>query len=109
MIDFLLRHNYTHVLLPPSQNLSLDYVFGYRGFDTRQNVCVGPDGGVVFHAAGVGVVYNTLTRAQSFYLEHTDDILCLSMCRNNKMAHIVATGRTLHLYVRTCPIVGIWC
>ncbi len=55
-----------------------------------------PDVGVVFHAAGAGIVYDPLTRTQSFYLEHTDDIICLSMCRNKKMAHIVATGSCYH-------------
>ena len=75
------------------QDLTLDYVFGYRGFDTRQNVQLAPDGGVVYHAAGAGVVLNPLTKTQSFYLEHNDDIICLALCRNPKLAHVVATGK----------------
>ena len=74
----------------------LDYVFGYRGFDTRQNVHIGGDGSVVYHAAGAGVVFDPLTKTQSFYLEHNDDIICLALCRNPKLAHVVATGRLQH-------------
>ena len=67
-------------------------MFGYRGFDTRQNVHLTPDGSVVYHAAAAGVVFNPLTKTQSFYLEHNDDIICLALCRNPKLGHIVATG-----------------
>ena len=52
-----------------------------------------PDGSVVYHAAGAGVVFNPLTKTQSFYLEHNDDIVCLTLCRNPKLGHVVATGR----------------
>ena len=75
-----------------SQDLSLDYIFGYRGFDTRQNVHLTPDGSVLYHAAGAGVVYNPLTKMQSFYLEHNDDIMSLCLCRNPKLSQVVATG-----------------
>ena len=48
---------------------------------------------MLYHAAGAGVVLDTLTKTQSFYLEHTDDIICLAVSRNPKVTHIVATGR----------------
>ena len=72
----------------------LDYVFGYRCFDTRQNVFMTADDSVVYHAAGAGVVYNPLTKSQSFYLEHNDDIVSLSLCRHQKLQHVVATGKS---------------
>ena len=75
-----------------SQDLSLDYIFGYRGFDTRQNLFLTQDGSALYHAAGAGVVYNPLTKTQSFYLEHNDDIISLSLCRNQKLSQVVATG-----------------
>lgn len=77
------------------QDLSLDYIFGYRGFDTRHNLLYSSDGLIVYPAAGAGVVYNPLTRQQSFYLEHNDDIICVGLNRNPKLSQVVATGKSL--------------
>lgn len=32
----------------------------------------------MYHVAAVGIVYNLDAHKQRFYLQHTDDILCLS-------------------------------
>ena len=32
----------------------------------------------MYHIAAVGIVYNKKTHTQRFYLQHTDDILCLA-------------------------------
>lgn len=77
---------------PPTQELSLDFIFGYRGFDTRQNAAYASDGSVVYPAAGAAVVYNPLTNRQSFYLEHNDDIITLVLNRNSKLSQVAATG-----------------
>ena len=47
----------------------------------------------MYHAAGAGIVYNLLTRRQSFYLEHNDDIICLALSGNPKLKHVCATGQ----------------
>ena len=95
-------HTYTHTHTYPhthahththTQDLSLDFVFGYRGFDTRQNLLYGQDGSVIYHAAAAGIVYNPLTKKQSFYLEHNDDIICLALNPNAKLNQVVATGQ----------------
>ena len=36
-------------------------------------------GEVLFHSAALGVVYNRETKKQRFYLEHTDDIISLTI------------------------------
>ena len=87
------------------QDLSLDFIFGYRGFDTRHNLLYTADGLVVYPAAGAGVVYNPLTRQQSFYLEHNDDIICVALNRNHKLSQVVATGqlgKTAAIHVWDC-------
>ena len=71
----------------------MEFIFGYRGFDTRQNVFFTADGEVAYHAAGAGIIYNPLTRRQSFYLEHNDDIVCLALSSNPKLKHVCATGQ----------------
>eukprot|EP01038_Epipyxis_sp_PR26KG_P010144 gene10144-13646_t len=68
----------------PSSNLSLEWVYGYRGFDCRNNVrYVGSnDNQVLFTAAGVSVVQSSSNqpdhRSQSFFYEHSDDIISIA-------------------------------
>jgi len=85
------------------QELSLDFVHGYRGFDSRNNLHYLPEGDIVYHAAGAGIVYNTTANKQSFYLEHTDDIICLAVNQNPKFKNVVATGQ-----IGTSPTVHVW-
>ena len=64
--------------------MSLDFIHGYRGFDTRNNLHYLPDGRILYHAAGAGIVLNPQDMTQSFYLEHSDDIICLAVNQNPK-------------------------
>lgn len=73
--------------------MRLDHIFGYRGFDTRNNLHYLPNGNIVYHAAGAGIVRDMANGTQSFYLEHTDDILCLSVNQNPKFENIIVTGQ----------------
>ncbi|KAK1333069.1 hypothetical protein QTO34_006603 [Cnephaeus nilssonii] len=118
----------------PVEELALDHVFGYRGFDCRNNLHYLNEGAdIIFHTAAAGVVQNLstgdpeprplgiskdsarscglalrslpphphppLTRhvsppgSQSFYLEHTDDILCLTVNQHPKYRNVVATSQ----------------
>nr|CAB3242507.1 echinoderm microtubule-associated protein-like 6 [Phallusia mammillata] len=75
-------------------NLELHHVFGYRGFDCRNNLHYLDDcQQVVYHAAGAGIVQNLSSGQQTFYLEHTDDILCLAVNQHPKFQSVVATGQ----------------
>ncbi len=64
--------------------MKLDFIHGYRGFDSRNNLHYLQDGDIVYHAAGAGIVLNTASNNQSFYLEHNDDIICLAVNQNPK-------------------------
>ena len=66
------------------QELSLEFIHGYQGFDTRNNLHYLPEGDIVYHAAGAGIVLSTANGVQSFYLEHTDDIICLTTNQHPK-------------------------
>ncbi|KAF5918030.1 hypothetical protein HPG69_019836 [Diceros bicornis minor] len=84
--------------------LALDHVFGYRGFDCRNNLHYLNDGtDIIFHTAAAGVVQNLSTGSQSFYLEHTDDILCLTVNQHPKYRNVVATSQ-----IGTTPSIHIW-
>ncbi|PKU28719.1 hypothetical protein llap_20977 [Limosa lapponica baueri] len=75
-------------------DLILELVFGYRGKDCRNNVHYLNDGAdVIYHTASIGILYNVATGSQSFYQEHNDDILCLTVNQHPKFTNIVATGQ----------------
>ena len=59
---------------PPSQ-LRLEWVYGYRGNQARNNLVYTASGEVVYFVAGVGIVHNSQNKKQRFFLGHNDDIL----------------------------------
>ncbi|KAM7109602.1 echinoderm microtubule-associated protein-like 5 isoform 5-T5 [Ciconia maguari] len=88
----------------PIEDLILELVFGYRGKDCRNNVHYLNDGAdVIYHTASIGILYNVATGSQSFYQEHNDDILCLTVNQHPKFTNIVATGQ-----VATAPSIHVW-
>ncbi|KAK3853408.1 hypothetical protein Pcinc_040052 [Petrolisthes cinctipes] len=76
---------------PPSVKLKLEWVYGYRGRDCRNNVYQLPTGEIVYFVAAVVVLYNVEEQMQRHYLGHTDDIKCLAV-HPNKL--LIATGQT---------------
>uniref|UniRef100_A0A8C6PPY8 EMAP like 5 n=1 Tax=Nothobranchius furzeri TaxID=105023 RepID=A0A8C6PPY8_NOTFU len=88
----------------PIEDLVLELVFGYRGNDCRNNVHYLNEGAdVIYHTASVGIVLNLTTSCQSFYIEHSDDILCLTINQHPKFPNVVATGQ-----VATSPSIHVW-
>ncbi|KAK5925768.1 hypothetical protein CgunFtcFv8_021400 [Champsocephalus gunnari] len=76
------------------EELVLEHVFGYRGFDCRNNLHYLNDGNdIIFHTAAAVIIQNLSAGTQSFYLEHTDDILCLTVNQHPKYQNIIATGQ----------------
>ncbi|OCT79280.1 hypothetical protein XELAEV_18026090mg [Xenopus laevis] len=93
------------------EELSLDHVFGYRGFDCRDNLHYLNDcTDIIFHTAAACIVQNLSTGSQSFYLEHTDDILCLTVNQHPKYKNVVATGQIGDIaeYSGATPSIHIW-
>ncbi|MBZ3880418.1 Echinoderm microtubule-associated protein-like 6, partial [Sciurus carolinensis] len=93
------------------EELALDHVFGYRGFDCRNNLHYLNDGAdIIFHTAAAGIVQNLSTGSQSFYLEHTDDILCLTVNQHPKYRNVVATSQIGDITETpgTTPSIHIW-
>ncbi|GAB5573088.1 echinoderm microtubule-associated protein-like 5 isoform X3 [Prionailurus iriomotensis] len=78
----------------PIEDLVLELVFGYRGRDCRNNVHYLNDGDdIIYHTASIGILHNVATGTQSFYQEHNDDILCLTVNQHPKFINVVATGQ----------------
>lgn len=62
------------VSTPPQSKLKLDWVYGYRGRDCRNNLHLLPTGEIVYFVAAVVVLYNMEEHSQRHYLGHTDDV-----------------------------------
>ncbi|XP_035283834.1 echinoderm microtubule-associated protein-like 5 isoform X4 [Anguilla anguilla] len=95
----------------PIEDLVLELVFGYRGNDCRNNVHYLNDGAdIIYHTASVGVVLNLATACQSFYVEHSDDILCLTINQHPKFPNVVATGQVGDSgdMSATSPSIHVW-
>lgn len=71
------------------QNLELDYVYGYRCHDVRNNLRYTHDGQVVYHAAALGIVLDKDSNTQKFFNSHRDDIHCLAI---NPQGTLCVTG-----------------
>ncbi|KAG7257658.1 hypothetical protein CRUP_015754, partial [Coryphaenoides rupestris] len=86
------------------EELVLDHVFGYRGLDCRNNLHYLNDGAdIIFHTAATAIVQNLSSGVQSFYLEHTDDILCLTVNQHPKYQNVIATGQ-----IGLAPSIHVW-
>uniref|UniRef100_A0A673XFV8 EMAP like 5 n=1 Tax=Salmo trutta TaxID=8032 RepID=A0A673XFV8_SALTR len=95
----------------PIEDLVLDLVFGYRGNDCRNNVHYLNEGAdIIYHTASVGIVLNLTTACQSFYIEHSDDILCLTINQHPKFPNVVATGQVGDTgdMSATSPSIHVW-
>lgn len=86
-------------ILIVSQDLQLEYVHGYRGFDSRNNLHYINDGAdIVFHAAGAGIVQNLSTGNRSAYCLtrnelHTYRTYCNLHCVIKKSSLMTETRR----------------
>jgi len=74
----------------PAINMELEWVYGYRAQDARNNLRYNDAGEIVYTAAGVGVIYDKVRHHQKFYIGHDDDIVALAV---DPSGNFVATGQ----------------
>ncbi|PVD36602.1 hypothetical protein C0Q70_03587 [Pomacea canaliculata] len=66
--------------LKPDKKLRLDWVYGFRGRDVRQNLVVLPNTGeLVYFVAAIVVLYDRRTHTQKHYTAHTEEVTCLAI------------------------------
>ncbi len=101
---------------PPDVSYSLEYVYGYRCEDSRQNVYFNANGQAVYMTAALGVILDQSSNTQTIFGGgqvatkaknvsddskcHTDDITSLNMSRDRSF---VATGQ-----VGSAPVAFLW-
>lgn len=64
---------------PPTRELQLEWVYGYRGRDCRSNLFILPSGELLYFTAAVCVLYDPVAGTQRHYRGHTDDIKSLAV------------------------------
>ena len=64
---------------PCSSRLDLQFVYGTRGADCRNNIFFLPTGEIAFHAAALVVVHDPRRHAQRFLRGHDAEVRCLAV------------------------------
>jgi len=106
----------------PKVTYDLEYVYGYRIQDCRQNLYFTHDGKVVYNASALGIVLNPKDNTQRFFgvgstntsattisERHNKDIVCLSISPNRKFVATGQAGAKPYFYiwsVDTCKVKG---
>lgn len=84
----------------PKVNYQPHYVYGYRGYDSRENLFFTQEAKIAYPLAALGIVLDPKSNKQSFFggkplgktnNQHDDDILCLAISHDRK---VIATGQT---------------
>lgn len=63
----------------PEAQLDLEYCYGIRCHDVRNNLRYNVDGKLIYNCAGVGVVMDKKTNTQKHFMSHSDDIHCMAI------------------------------
>ena len=101
---------------PPATSYELEYVYGYRCADSKQNVYFNSAGEAVYMTAALGVILDTNSNTQKFFgggevdstaknvandtKHHTDDVMCV---RLNPARDTAASGQ-----VGSKPTIFTW-
>nr|XP_034840413.1 echinoderm microtubule-associated protein-like CG42247 [Maniola hyperantus] len=90
---------------PPEKKMQLDWVYGYRGADSRRNLWVLPTGELLYYVAAVAVMYDRDEESQRHYIGHTEDIQCMEL---HPSRELVASGQRAGRGRRAQAHVRIW-
>ncbi|GBP26157.1 Echinoderm microtubule-associated protein-like CG42247 [Eumeta japonica] len=86
---------------PPDKKMQLEWVYGYRGWDSRRNLWVLPTGELLYYVAAVAVMYDRDEHAQRHYTGHTEDIQWPARAlATSSVQYSNAIGREIERYVK---------
>ncbi|CAH1772810.1 unnamed protein product [Owenia fusiformis] len=90
----------------PDKKLKLEWVYGYRGQEAKNNLYVLRTGELVYYVATVAIVYDKEKETQKHYMEHTEDITCMAL---HPTQNYVATGQQVGSSATAIlPHIRIW-
>ena len=79
---------------PPSGDLELQRVWGYRGHDCKGSVVLNGEGRIIYCASAVCVVDDTATDRQRFFQAHADTVVSLAL--HPDMRTVASGGLSRH-------------
>lgn len=82
----------------PNIDFTLEYVYGYRCHDVRNNIFFNPDDKIIFHSSQVGIQLDYQAKQQKFIMQETHEIVCM-----DTHGCWTATGE-----ITEFPVVSIW-
>lgn len=75
--------------------LQLEHVFGYNGpKNVQPNVNFVSSGEILYYTSAVGILYNSETNTQRFYIGHEDEISCMALHPDKDTVATGGTGST---------------
>ncbi|XP_072175162.1 echinoderm microtubule-associated protein-like 2 [Diadema setosum] len=74
----------------PAKKLKLDWVYGYRGFDARNNLFSLPSGELLYFVGAIAILFDRDLGEQRHYLGHNEDIQSMAV---HPSGAYVATGQ----------------
>lgn len=77
----------------------MEWVHGYRGSNTRNNLRYLKDGSLAYFAAGLGVVYNPDTHTQKFFDLHQDDVTAIAFSPDRQFVATGENGKKPAVYI----------
>ena len=80
---------------PPTTKLEIDWIYGFKCRDVRQNIILDSRGRIVYSAASVLVAYDISSNTQQHYTGPTDEISCLTQSPVDP--NLVAVGQCASL------------
>ncbi|CAG0880321.1 unnamed protein product [Cyprideis torosa] len=89
----------------PEEVISLDWVYGYRGWDSKLNLWVLRTEELLYYVAAVAIVFDRYTDRQRHYLGHTEDITCMAY---HPRRDLVASGQRHGRTRKSVAHVRIW-
>lgn len=83
----------------PKVSATIDWVHGYRGYKTKNNLRYLLDGTIAYHAAGLGIIYDPKTHSQRHFDKHTDDITAMAFASDKRTVATGEVGKKPKIYV----------
>jgi microtubule-associated protein-like 6 len=70
----------------PNLNINLDYVFGFRTKDVRNNAKYIDSNSIIYHAGNLAIIQNLKTKKQKFFSGHKNDITSFTINKDKTLS-----------------------
>lgn len=91
--------------LAPKLNLNLEYVFGYRATDCRNNIKYLSEGKIYYNAASLGIVLDYELKkesakvSQKFFQHHSQEVVSIAVHPNKNIVASADIGNSPAIYI----------